>query len=649
MAILEILNNKISELKENSQEELARITSILNIINMSEEALNDELKFKDFDFSIAIKLVNLKSFGILDLKKLIRDIKNTLIAKYDYNQTFLSLKEEQKEGLNSFKVRLGYLKEEFEKAKEEKSKIKIDEETLENLESLKNLLEGKGRRKYYTYEMLESLFEVIDYDSFSYEEMEELISKLSVAKNNKGHFNENKVDVEEIINLLKEYFDKSVKIGLLKQYESEICGKIDLVNAKNILEFFKEENILDRFNFMTILPIIVYGRFEYIKEFYYERVLPKDDKLKDLYFDNAMSGVWINENSSKRRHNSIIRRNSEKDSKKTLYSTVSEICDDDVWENIRLIKENEELLSEKYDLSNIDCVWVITKPTWLIKKNIELFKLFNFRDIKLSALVQMDLEEKIHFATELGLLNSPRTYVFREIEKNVPRYREFMLNGKRKKHYDNNILNYYPRNTSELGKASYTEYIYWFYKMQRSSKEEFYSDFFSSFKAGQRNKTDFYTEDDKKTLGNSDAIERIIDENFVSNYYDTLIPGYDIYLNVIKEYNNSLNGDIVVPYYDESILNDEAIQRLEEHLAIDIYSSDGEIRKVNNPYVYVFDKTIISRYKVLRNLSILKHKYGYLNDDMVLTAVIYNSYINEDTFNLIKESIRKNGEVKWTI
>ena len=86
--------------------------------------------------------------------------------------------------------------------------------------------------------MLESLFEVIDYDSLSYEEMEELISKLSVAKNNKGRFNENKVEVTEVINLLEEYFAKSVKVGLLKQYESEICGKIDLVNAKNICLYF---------------------------------------------------------------------------------------------------------------------------------------------------------------------------------------------------------------------------------------------------------------------------------------------------------------------------------------------------------------------------------------------------------------------------
>ena len=56
----------------------------------------------------------------------------------------------------------------------------------------------------------------------------------------------------------------------------------------------------------------------------------------------------------------------------------------------------------------------------------------------------------------------------------------------------------------------------------------------------------------------------------------------------------------------------------------------------NNPYAYLFNTTIISRYKVLRNLSILKDKYGYLNSDMVLTSLVRNSYIDKKTFNTIK-------------
>jgi hypothetical protein len=221
-----------------------------------------------------------------------------------------------------------------------------------------------------------------------------------------------------------------------------------------------------------------------------------------------------------------------------------------------------------------------------------------------------------------------------------------MLNGKRRKNINSNILNYYPRNTSELGKTSYAEYIYWFYKMQRSSKEEFYQDFFSSYMAGNRNKTDFYSLDDEIIIKDRESFEKLIANSFVTNYYDALIPNYDIYDEVIKEYNSSPKGDVIIPYYDETIINDSSLEKLESHVAMDIYSTDGEVRKVGNPYVYLFGNNIISRYKVLRNLSILKHKYGYLNEDMILTSIVRNSYISKDIFNDIKNSIVSEGLVK---
>ena len=639
MTILEMLNNKINDLKQNSQEELNRITSILNIINKSIMALDDEKIFKDYDFSIAINLVNSNSFGIIDLDKVIKDVKNIFIAKYDYKQTFLGISDDEKQAIKSFKERLGYLKEELEKRITEQSKIEIDEEILTNLEDLKNLLEGKGRRKYYTYEMIESLFEVFNYDDFTSKDIEELIKELSVSKNIKGKIEEEKKDIEEVVYLYQEYLGKRLKEDLLRKYQDEICTRIDLVNARSILSFFKENNLLDKFSILSLLQITLYGRYDYIKDFYYEKVLPKDNKLKEMYFEDIMACVWINEKSTDRRRNTTIKRSNEKSKKKSLFDTIHEVCDDDIWENIRILKENESILHDKYDLSNIDYLWVITKPTWLIKKNIELFKIYNFDNIRLSALIQNDLEEKIHFVTELGLLNTPRTYVFRNIEKTIPKYNEFMLNGKRKKNYNASILNYYPRNTSELGKTSYTEYIYWFYKMQRSSKEEFYQDFFSNYMAGTRNKTDFYSLDDEIIIKDRESFEKLVADKFVINYYDALIPNYDIYDEVIKEYNSSIKGDIVIPYYDETIIHDANLEKLESHIAMDIYSTDGEVKKVGNPYVYLFGNNIISRYKVLRNLSILKHKYGYLNDDMILTSVVRNSYINRNIFDEIKNGV----------
>lgn len=629
MTILENITDKINDLKKNSQEEIDRITSILNVINSSILALNNEQLFKDYDFSIAINLVNSNSFGIIDLEKSIKDIKNVLIAKYDYNQIFLTIPEEGKQAIKSFRERLGYLKEELERRINEQNQVEVDETVLENLEDFKNLLEGKGRRKYYTYDMLEALFEVVDYDNFTYNDMKELIKELAVSKNIKGKIEEEKKDINDVINLYEKYLGNRLKSDLLIKYQDEICTRIDLDNTRSILEFFKENDLLNKFSILAILEITLYGRFDYVKEVYNDKVLTKDDILKDLYFEDIMACVWINEKSTERRRNNYIKKSNEKSKKKTLFDTIHEVCDDDVWENIRILKENEDILNDKYDLENIDYLWVITKPTWLIKKNIELFKLFNFKDVRLTALVQNDLEEKIHFITELGLLNTPNDSLFNEYAKSIPKYQEFMLNGKRNR---DNILNYYSGNTSEIGKTSYTEYIYWFYKMQRSGKLSFYQDFFSSSKAGRRNKQDFYDTNDLITFKDSSTMEKLIDDSFVTNYYDALIPNYDIYDEVIKEYNLSPRGDIVIPYFDNEIINDEEVNKLE---------SMG-----NNPYAYLFNTTIISRYKVLRNLTILKDKYGYLNNDMVLTSLVRNSYIDKKTFDIIKDSIMKEGLVK---
>ena len=295
MTILEMLDNKINELKKNSQEELNRITSILNIINNSIEALSDEQKLKDYDFSIAINLVNSNSFGIIDLEKIIKDIKNVLIAKYDYQQVYLTIPEEGREAIKSFKERLGYLKEELEKRLIEKSQIEVDEEVLENLIDLKNLLEGKGRRKYYTYEMIESLFEVFDYDSFTYQDMEALIKELAVSRNIKGKIEEENTDFNEVKNLFNEYLGKRMKLDLLEKYQDEICTRIDIVNARNIWEFFKEKELIDKFSIVSILQIVLYGRYDYIKDFYIDKVLAKDSNIQELYYEFMLDVQFLSE------------------------------------------------------------------------------------------------------------------------------------------------------------------------------------------------------------------------------------------------------------------------------------------------------------------------------------------------------------------
>ena len=585
MAILEKLNRRINELKENSQEEINRIKNLLTVIDDSIVALDNEEVLKDFDFSIAINLVNSNSFGIIDLNKCIKDIKNILVAKYKYNQSYLTLTIDQLQAIKSFKERLGYLKEELDNRIREDT-VRIDEKTLDNLIEFSKFLAGKTQKKYYTYEMIEAFFEVFDYDEFTYKDIEELVDELSVSRNIRGKISEDETNFEEIKDLFIDYVTNIANTDLLDKYHSELCYQINLDNAKNILMFLDKENLINKFSLLSLIQIVTYGKYYYIKNFYYEFVLPKNDNVKKIYFEDSMSCVWINQNTDNKKNNHVKLKN-----RNTLLSTINECNEDDIWENIRLINENEDILAEHINLSNIDYLWVITKPTWLIKKNIGLLRLFDFHNVKLSALVQNDLEDKIHFSIELGLYDGL-------VSSN------YVLDG----HKD----------------SSKEEYLYWFYKMQNSSKEEFFRDYFVS------------------TM-NADikVIDKIIDDSFVINYYDALIPNYDTYNEVIKKYLNSSKGDRVIPYYDSSILNDELVKDLEEHMIHNIYAITDEIANKPNNYVYLFDKCVISRYKVLRNLSILKREYGYLDNNMVITAIVRNSFINKDEFDYIKDDILK--------
>lgn len=648
MAILDTLNRKINELKTHSPEELDKMTRVLDIIKSAKEALDDEQKLIDYDFDIAINLVkhNVKSYGIIDLNKSINDIKNFAIVRTRYNQNDIAYSEEYQRVRRYFKDRLDDIARDLnDLIKEEKNK-KTDNELVGNLEDLKKLIEGKGRRKYYTYDMLESLFEVIDYDSLSYEDIKELTKALAVSKNTDG-INLDLDNKEEVIGLLKEYLGDRLDINLIEKYKIEICSMINLDNARKILELFKSENIINRFDPVALLIILLRGKYEFVSNFYYEEVLPRDEKLQDMYFEHIMSCVWINEKKADRKYTKTIKVSNDKENRNLLCGSIPDVCNEDVLENIRILKENEDLFSEKYDLSNLRDLWILTKPTWLLKKNLELFRLFGVYDISISAISQTDLEDKINLVVELGLLNPPRNNLFREIEKTVPKYREF-ITGRKRKTYSGGILNYYGRNSAQIGLTPYFEYIFWFYKMQRCGKEAFYGDFFSEKRAGTRS-TEDYDDSEKKLMSSTTEMDKLINDSFANNHYSLSIDKYNIYKEAIREFKESPHGDVVIPYFDDSILEEELVQKLEVFNISDEYVVNGEKKEYHNPYVYVFGQTIISRYKVLRNLTILKKQFGDIDENMLLTAIVDNSYIDIDTFETIRESIRKGGLERWTI
>ena len=639
MAILDLIDEKMKVIKPVSEQEIEQMRKWLMIVKEAINALNNEDLLIDYDFSIAINLINqnVTNFGIVDLKKGIQDKKNVLIAKKKYNIE-LPEYEEQQRVVNVFREKLFSYKRELETLINKYSNQKVNEELLENLEDLKNLIEGKGRRKNYTFGMLESLFEVVDYETLTYKDALELTDVL----NTKDKEEDNEIDKNDVINLLKEYLGDKIKIGFIERHQQEICSLIDLDNAKKILEFFKEEDILKEFSFIGLMQILLKGRYDFIYKFYYDEILTEDKETREIFFSEAMSCVWINEKSAGRRYNGDIRFAGERVNKDSILASIAEVSKKDVMDNIKLLEDNRDRLNYQFDSKNITDLWVLTRPNWLLKKNLMLFREFCVSQVRPTAIAQTDLEDKIHLAIELGLLNPPRNRTFRNIESTVPRQREFSINGAKRKIFSTNILNYFQRNTTRIGETSYAEYIYWFYRIQACGKEEFYKIFFSDKKAGQRSTESFNSPEDKRIYGNEKEMSRIINDNFANKFYSSIINNYGEYEEVLKDYSNSSNSSMVSPYFSHDILDEDIVIKLEQCRSRDIFTEENGLESIHtSPYAYVFGETIISRYKVLRNLSILKRKYGYINEDMLLTSIAYKSYFSKNVFDEISESIRK--------
>ena len=80
---------------------------------------------------------------------------------------------------------------------------------------------------------------------------------------------------------------------LIRDHKNEVSSKIDLDNAREILQFFKDKNILNEFKRTALLKITIYGKAEYIKETVYPEIMA--DPSKDIFFEDDLASVWIKE------------------------------------------------------------------------------------------------------------------------------------------------------------------------------------------------------------------------------------------------------------------------------------------------------------------------------------------------------------------
>ena len=610
-----IINEKLDALRKELEE-----LKMINIVKQQEflkqietikkcyQILENDKEFYEFDFSVLLNLLEAHNYNISDFSIIINDMKNVIKAREDlkFSSSELPFSERQ---INTYNMFLEKLRSLEVKLLEEIKEIKIPEDKtrkIENIEAIKSILENKGNRKYYTKEMFYDFYSEIPLLEIDLEEALTIIESFYNTRNLSGYSSKNNVTLDKVMDLYKEYLSKDYInsfLKMLQEYEREVTSNIDIENTREILQFFKEENILERFRKTALLKVTLYGKIDDIKKIYEK--INKNGEINEAYFEDAYASIWIKNNRNYRPPVFRVREKREGTSiKKSLHNESYNISLEELTENIELLKQNRDLFDEEINLDDTGSDMSIkTIPTWMLKKNITLCRLFKLNSVYKVPITCMrgDFEDKLHLAIELGLLNPLNTSIFESMDSDIVKNQDFQNNMSKKGIYNESIRNYFMRNLS--------------YK-------EFYNIFFSKKKAGTQS-SEIFDEKDRHLLSNSEEMEEFLLTNFVSGIEK--IEDYAIYDKMIIQYITSLK-DHEEEYYIEEILNDELIRNLEEN-----YKA--------SEYIYLFNNRIISRYKVLHYASILKGLYGNLTKEMLLTSIIRNSFITEADYKNIESII----------
>ncbi len=665
MTALELLTEKINILKENldklntaNLDEKAQLQAQLEIIDECEKAMSNEDIIANFDFSSAIQLMKNYNYSIENLAKIISDIKNVIKVRNDFNlsKEAFPLEESQIKTLSDFINSLQNLKEKIN-YRITKLVLSIEEkQRIEKLEALKDVFAGIGRRKYVTTDMFEAFYKEFPLLKMPEEEANIFIDAFYQTRNLSTRQGKEKADFNAVVELYSEFvsprFQKKL-IDILNDHKNEIIANIDMDNAREILQFFKEKAILNRFKINALVKIVLYGNPDYIKDYAYPEIMSKSEDDIKPYFEDQLSTLWIKEKNTEMYRNRpfrITRGRGDAKDKETLYSTCHTVNLDEYQENIEILRENRDLFGDKIDIDDPGAnLKIKTLPVWILKKDLALCKLFNIGNITsitISLFEKGDIEDKIHLAIELGLLNSPMSQKFLDIDTKIVRNDEFQKNMKRRRLYNQSIRNYFQRYSSMLSTKTINEYALITNKLSTLGYVQFYNEFFSSAHAGKGNDK-FISEQYPNFTPDKKQMDDFVASNFMTEWFSDFISNYDEYDNIISEYIDSYKKDgYKEEYFDQSILDDELIQYLEDnHTIMDIIQQNDQTIERKNEFVYLFGDRIISRYKVLHNATILKGLYNKFTKEMLMTSIVRNSFIDADSFQLIYTEIMERGKL----
>ena len=667
MKAIEKINEIIENLKDNKTDEIiAEEKDILSKIALIDECFitidsNDDKNFFEYNFDGVIKLLNESEYKVDQADKIIKDIKDVILVKMNLGDGFdISLEDSQVEDLKRIVENLQKIKENLQKRLEEIGTIKINqnETRISELSALKDILEGKGRRRYYTRNMFNVFMAEADIANMDPEEALEILGDFFDTRNMSTDvsYNQKQVEPEDfdaIIDLYKEYvpeYFKSSKaddgedikdefeLNLLKR-KKHIIYEIDIDNTREILNWLRERGLLRKFDRKALIDISIYGDINMIEKAYNSLKL-NNSYLGDKVYTGKYSVYWINYSEETKKYQKIRKgytthRKSDGTSE-TKY--IPNVYGQEIVKNIKLL---EQLLDEEIIDSKIkkDDEVITFKPSWRLEKNVKLAKAFGLGTkgevfLPPTYLYAKDTERAANAAIELGLLHSPMDEEFKSMDSRLPRNEEFQRNSYRKGKSNQTVRDYYSRYISSLVLLSDDMIRYLSYIVATEGYEALYKYLLSDKNAGVGDW------DTIRSMREQTKESQMLDKLYNMDDYPEYIEDYYEIDESVAEYELELKNNSE-DYINPEILNNELIMDLEENYRVDdelILGSDN-IVKPNN-YVYKIGDRLISRKKVLHIASILKGLNGYLNKDMLLYAITKDSYFNEKDFFTIVETIK---------
>lgn len=486
---------------------------------------------------------------------------------------------------------------EQEKEKLEEAKKNNPATLIKNINLLiEKLLDQENIRKINAqeYNLIESILKDEDY-LIKYQIFYEIFKYNHEPEKDKKEYN--KLDIEELKNILISEFNLNREfLILVDKYKKDIKERASIENYRLILNYLKEEKVLWKFDNETLFRILNNSTLEIVKEVLEKA---KKDNIFSTIF-KAPASVWEKEvdlgtNKSARKKASSGSSSSNNESR----LPIGGISYEQFLENRNFLLEKGFNVNEEKFYKGYEAVLCINPKR--LKSNYKKLVLYGIINdtlpqtfTKASALSSSFIMQSIDKYIEAGLYDYIKRHTTM-VNRNKDEGLFARLYAIRKEALRKTELRF-PQNSEEHA---------------RMFEEEF-----KNIAMSKKDPTCLSGEvTDTRVLRDPVILQKLLDDNEV---YKPKINNYKE-INKILEEVNSHNIDYS-PIFDINITE------------LDRFYKIGE-------YKYLFGNQIISRYKVLRNYSILKGMNKYDEKDILMMSIIFDTILDKKTFDEIALAI----------